>query len=67
MSYIEVYFNSVLCSTIELKEGAANSIGRMPDNVVCLDNQGVSSHHAIITQKKDSIILKTLIVPMALI
>lgn len=50
MSYIEVYFNSVLRSTIELKGGVA-SIGRMPDNAVCLDNQGVSSHHAIITQE----------------
>ncbi len=49
-SYVEVYFNSVLCSTVELKDGVA-SIGRMPDNTVCLDNKGVSSHHAIIAQQ----------------
>lgn len=66
MSYIEVYFNSVLRSTVELKDGIA-SIGRMPDNAVCLDNQGVSSHHAIITQKIAYIILRILIVLMVLI
>ncbi len=52
MSYIEVYFNGILQRTAELKDGVA-TIGRMPDNTVCLDNQGVSSHHAIITKKEN--------------
>lgn len=52
MSFIEVYFNSVLRNTLAVKDDVT-SIGRTPDNTVCLDNKGVSSHHAIITKEED--------------
>ena len=54
MSFIEVYFNSVLRHTVEVGGHGVVSIGRTPDNSVSLDNKGVSSHHAIITQKENT-------------
>ncbi|MGA1869408.1 MAG: FHA domain-containing protein [bacterium] len=36
------------------------TIGRSKDNVVCIDNLGVSKHHAMITQKKDIYLIEDL-------
>lgn len=50
MAYLQIYFNDVLKSVIELKP-AVTTIGRAADNDVVIDNPGVSAHHAKILEE----------------
>ncbi len=47
MAYIQVLFNGRVQQTVTLPKGPL-TIGRTPDNQLQIDNQGVSSQHAVI-------------------
>lgn len=59
MAFLQTYFSGELKSVTALNQGLT-SIGRHNDNDLVIDNAGVSSHHAIISQEGDDLIIEDL-------
>ena len=59
MNYIEVYFNGVLKNSLPIQSETFR-IGREVNNDLVINNMGVSSHHAIITQKDNQFFIEDL-------
>jgi pSer/pThr/pTyr-binding forkhead associated (FHA) protein len=60
MAYIQVYFNNVLQSQVELRPDPANpvSLGRDPESDIFLDNAGVSALHAVIWKDGEDYVIE---------
>ena len=57
MPYLQVLFNGEVKQVIELTKGPL-TIGRSPESDLQIDNQGVSSLHAIVTPKNSNYVIE---------
>jgi len=60
MPTIEIQFNKKILAHYQADKIKSISIGRLPDNVIMIDNRAVSERHAVITFNEDLYFIKDL-------
>src|SRR4051812_46583333 len=58
MAKLFLKFEQAVLKEYELKDGSSMTIGRLPDNLVYIDNLAVSGHHARIVWESDHFVVE---------